>query len=360
VGTDKFSFYHDEPFFGLDIGHSSMKVMQLERGRDNSARVLGYGVSNYYREGTIEKGVIMDLESLAQAMHELFAERLVGIISTHRVACSVPTSYTFSRPLTLPPMDKKQIEDAIHLEAEQYIPVPIDQLYLDYDISHQDESGLDVLMVATPKKVVDSCINFLNAVGLQPISMEPTMNASARLFNMADVRREEATVLVDFGSVAVDVAIFDQGMFVNSTIEGGSDTLTKLIAEHMEISQSEAYVIKSKYGISPHSDMPSVGRAAKPILDSLVKEIKRIIRYYDDRAAKRHRKITQIITTGGGATIKGLNDFLSDQLDLPSHRLDPWQKIDFSGLQAPSDLARSMYITVAGEAVLTPGELFDD
>lgn len=360
MGTDKFSFYRDEPFFGLDIGHSSMKVMQLERGVGNTAKVLGYGVSNYYREGTIENGVVADIESLAHAMHELFAERLVGVISTRRVACTIPTANTFSRPLTLPPMDRKQIEEAIHLEAEQYIPVPINQLYLDYDISHQDESGMDVLMVATPKNIVDSCVNFLEAVGLQAISLEPTMNASARLFNMADVRREEATVLVDFGSVAVDVAVFDQNMFVNSTVQGGSDTLTNMIAEQLEISSSEAYVIKSKYGISPNSDMPSVGRATKPVLDSLVKEIRRIIRYYDDRSAKRHRKITQVITTGGGATIKGLNAYLSKQLGLPAHRLDPWDKIDFSGLQAPSELARSMYITVAGEAILTTQELFDD
>lgn len=363
MGTNKnsqFNFYHDEPFFGLDIGHSSMKVMQLHKGYGQILGVVGYGVSNYYHNQAINNGVIVDAHALGKAIRELFAERLIGVINTRRVACTIPTAHTFSRPMTLPPMSHKQIEEAVHLEAEQYIPLPIDQLYIDYDISHQDKDGIDLLMVATPKTVVDSTINFLESMALEPISMEPTMNASARLFSTADVGKSEASILVDFGSVAIDMAVFDQAMFVNSTIQGGSDTLTLLIAEQLGVSPAEAYVIKSKYGIAPNADMPTLSNAAQPLLESLVKEIRRIIRYYDERSAKRHRKITQIITTGGGASIKGLNEYLQMRLELPSRSLDPWKRIDFGSLQPPSDLARSMYITVAGLASLQPEEVFDD
>ncbi|KKU20358.1 MAG: Cell division protein FtsA [Candidatus Saccharibacteria bacterium GW2011_GWA2_46_10] len=359
VGTNsQTSFYHDEPFFGLDIGHSSMKVMQLDKNHGHSPRVLGYGVSNYYHNEAINNGVIVDFAALGKAMRELFKERLVGTINTRRVACTIPTAHTFSRPMILPPMDKKKIQEAVKLEAEQYIPVPIDNLYLDYDISRQDKDGIDLLMVATPKNVVDSCVNFLESVGLEPVTMEPTMNASARLFSIADVRREEASILIDFGSVAIDVAIFDQAMFVNSTIQGGSDTLTNMIAQQLGISPAEAYVLKSQHGIAADSSMPSVGLAARPILESLLKELHRIIRYYDERSATRHRKISQIITTGGGATTHGLDKYLTAELKLPTRRLDPWRHINFGDLQPPSDLARSMYITVAGVAILRPEEIF--
>lgn len=357
--TSKFSFYHDEPFFGLDIGHSSMKVMQLNKN-NNHAQVLGYGVSNYYHQEAISNGVIVDFQALGKAMRELFNERLIGVINARRVACTIPTAHTFSRPMSIPLMNKKQVEDAVKLEAEQYIPVPIEKLYLDYDITRQDDKRLNLLMVATPKDVVDSCIKFIESVGLEPISMEPTMNASARLFSLADQHAQEPSVIVDFGSVAVDVAVFDQAIFVNSTVEGGSDTLTQLIAAQLGASIAEAYVLKSRYGIAPDADMPSVSVAAQPLLESLVKEIRRIIRYYNERATDQQRKISQIITTGGGASIRGLNEYLSSRLELPSRPLEPWDKIGFGNLETPSELARPMYITVAGVATLEPEEIFHD
>lgn len=355
--SSKLSFHHEQPLFGLDIGHSSMKIMQLERQAGKKPKVLGYGVSNYYPENAISNGIIVNFEVLAHTIRELFSDRLVGNITTKRVVCSVPTSHTFSRPMTLPPMDKQEIQDAVKLEAEQYIPIPLENLYLDYDISRQDQAGLDLLVVATPKNIVDSSIKFLESVGFEPVALEPTMNAAARLFRMADLARSEASLLIDFGSVAIDIAVFDQSMFVNSTISNGSDTLTNLIAKKLNITPSEAYVIKSQYGIGPGTKKMAVLEAARPILEPMVREVRKIMRYYDERSAERHRKISQIITTGGGATMRGLNEYLARELGVPTRRLDPWPNIDFGGLAPPTDLASSMYVTVAGEAILSSQEI---
>jgi len=358
VGISKLNFYREQPLFGLDIGHSSIKIMQLERISGKKPKVLGYGVSNYYPENTITNGVIVNHEVLAHTMRELFSDRLVGNITTKRVACSVPTSHTFNRPMTLPPMDKQEIEDAVKLETEQYIPIPLENLYLDYDISRQDSNGIDILVVATPKNIVDSTIKFLESVGFEPVALEPTMNAAARLFSIADLSRSEASLLIDFGSVAIDIAVFDQSMFVNSTVSGGSDTLTNLIAKKLNVTPSEAYVIKSQYGIGPGTKAMAILEASRPILEPMIREVRKIMRYYDERAAGRHRKISQIITTGGGGTIRGLNEYLARELGVPSRRLDPWPNIDFGDLAPPTELASSMYVTVAGEAILSSQEIF--
>ncbi len=356
--SSKLSFYREQPLFGLDIGHSSMKIMQLEKVKGKKPKVLGYGVSNYYPESAISNGVIVNYEVLAHTMREMFSDRIIGTISTKRVACTVPTSHTFSRPMTLPPLGKEEIMDAVKLEAEQYIPIPLVDLYLDYDISRQDADSIDLLVVATPKNIVDSSIRFLESAGFEPVALEPTMNAAARLFSIADVSHDAASLLIDFGSVAIDIAVFDQTMFVNSTASGGSDTLTNLIAKQFNITPSEAYVLKSQYGIGPGTKMLPMMEAARPILDPLVREVRKIMRYYDERADQRHRKISQIITTGGGATMRGLNEYLTRQLGVPTRRLDPWPNIDFGNFQPPSDLASSMYVTVAGEAILSPREIF--
>ncbi|MBI2592109.1 type IV pilus assembly protein PilM [Candidatus Saccharibacteria bacterium] len=358
MGLNNFSFHPSKPLFGLDIGHSSLKVMQLDKTGGKKPKVIGYGVSNYYPENVIVKGVIVNYEVLGQIMHELLSSRLNGNINTRQVACTIPTSHTFSRPMTLPPIKKDEIDEAVKLEAEQYIPIPLESLYIDYDISHQDSAGIELLMVAAPKNIVDSCVRFLQLSGFEPVALEPTMNATARLFSIADLSHTEASVLIDFGSVAIDIAVFDQSMFVNSTLSGGSDTLTNLIAKKLGVTPAEAYDAKNAYGIGPSQKMKEIAEAAHPILDPLVREVRKTMRYYDERAAERHRKITQIITTGGGATMPGLNEYLTQQLGVPTRRLDPWRNIDFGDLRPPSGLDSSTYITVAGEAILNPAEIF--
>src|SRR3989338_6965472 len=122
MGTDV-KFFHDGPLFGLDIGYSSMKVMQMDMSHKGMPQVVGYGVSDYYPRDTIDRGEIKNLGLLSQRLNELFDNRLIGSISTKTVACTLPSSFTFSRTLRLPHMEKEHLAEAVRLEAEQYIPL---------------------------------------------------------------------------------------------------------------------------------------------------------------------------------------------------------------------------------------------
>jgi type IV pilus assembly protein PilM len=144
-------FYHDEPLFGLDIGHSSLKAMQIETLPGKPPHVAGYGIG-LFEASAIQNGVIVKPEAIAAAVHELFEQRLVGKINSRRVACALPTTHTFSRPMTIPEVNKREIEEAINLEAEQYIPIPLNSLYLDYDVLSQDEQNTEVNQASTPPR----------------------------------------------------------------------------------------------------------------------------------------------------------------------------------------------------------------
>ena len=358
MGVDKTNFYHDEPLFGLDIGHSSIKVMQLEVAHGVKPRVLGYGVSLEYPGDTIVEGIIVKKNELSRALYDLFKRGLVGNISTNRVACTIPTSHTFSRPMKLPPMEDDAISEAVHLEVEQYVPLPAESLYIDYEISRKSSEGVELLMVATPKKIIDSYVNFLETMGLQPVALEPTMNAASRLFSLADASHNDPSILIDFGSVSIDIAVFDQTMFVNSTVSGGSDILNNLIAKRLKISTGEAYALKSLYGIGVSEKREELLAVTVPMLEDLVREVRKTMRYYVERSAQAHRKIVQLIILGGGANMPGLSEYLANELKMPARVLDPWQTLDFGGLEAPDIIRQAIYLTVAGEALLTPGEIF--
>jgi len=349
-------FYQDKPLLGLDIGYASLKIVQIGKTTGRQPTILGYGISRF-SPSAVQNGEITKPEVIAAAAHELFEKNLVGVISSRRVACSLPTSHTFSRLIRIPVMDHSDILEAIHLEAEQYIPIPLDNLYIDYEISGQDSEGIEVLLVAAAKNIVDSYIGVLQALSLEPVAFEPSISSVSRLLKMTGDMGKEPSILVDIGSVTTDIAIFDKSLLVASTVNSGGDNMTHLMSESMHITPTQAEEIKNQLGISFSDKQQRIMDAIKPQLETLIHEIEKSIRYHSERAAKSGRKISQIITVGGGALMPGLNQYLSRELRLPAHNLNPWEKISFGSLQPPTESDYSMYTTAAGEAMLDPSEV---
>lgn len=348
-------FYKDKPVFGLDIGFSSVKIMQLIPGSKQYV-VGGYGV-NTFDAKAVDNGTIVDYENIAGSILELFKKHLVGDITTSRVAMSVPAARTFTRILTLPQLDEKDITEAVRLEAEQYIPVPINDLYVDYELIRSTDKGMEVLVVAVPKKVTDSYTNLANILGLEVVAMETTLGSTGRLFQHTD-QQDVPTVIIDFGSVSADVTIYDsKKLVVTGTIPGGGDDFTTLIADNLHVNRQEAHVIKTKYGLGVSKKQREIIKALNPKLEVITKEIRRMIRYYEERFDTK-KKIGQIITLGGGANMPGLSEYLTDNLRVPVRSCNPWDNISFDHLQPPSTLERSIYLTVAGLALINPKELF--
>lgn len=345
--------YKDKPIFGLDIGFNSIKVMQISPA--GKTRIInGYGVTNFDPE-YMSEGIIKKPGELAKVVHELFTKKMVGDITTHRVALAVPASRTFNRTVQLPKMSRKELEEAVRLEAEQYIPVPLAELNLDYDIISHSSAGTELLIVATPRKVVDSYVQLTELLGLEIAAIETTISASSRLFKQSE-DTDVPTVLIDFGSVSSDITIYDQTLVVTGTVPGGGDNFTKLIAAQLNVSTQEAHVIKAKYGLGVSKKQKEITECLSPLLDQLLKEVRRMIRYYEERSGTE-RKIKQVVTLGGGANMPGLSDYMTSHLRLPVRMCDPWQRLDFKDLQPPSTIEKSMYITVAGLALMQPSEV---
>jgi type IV pilus assembly protein PilM len=349
-------FYHDEPLFGLDIGHASLKVMQMHVAAGQPCVVTGYGLSEF-DPAAIQNGVITDPEAIAKAMHSLFESKMVGKITSQRVACSLPTAHTFSRPMTIPATSRREILEAINLEAEQYIPIPITNLYLDYEIISQDQQNTEVLVVAASKNIVDSYFKVLEKLNLQPVAFEPSINAASRLLQMQGVLKSEPTIIMDIGSVSTDIAVFDKTLLVASTVNSGSDNITQLISQGLHLTPKQAHDLKNEFGIAYSDRQQRIIDAIKPALDNLVHELQKSVRYYAERAAKSGSKITRLVTVGGGSVMPGLNQYLAKEIRLSNQPVEPWNNINFSDLTVPNEVERAVYITAAGEAALSPHEV---
>lgn len=350
-------FYQDKPVFGLDIGYNTVKVMQVGDGDSKKRPVLGYGVATFDPTCIVD-GVIKDPEAIAKVVNKLFADNLVGSITTQRVNVAVPASRTFTRSITLPKLSKKDMTEAVKMEAEQYIPVPVDELYLDYSLIATHDKDVEILAVAVPKKIVDSYVILLKILGLEIVSLETTISAGSRLFLQAE-QSDVPTVLVDIGSLSADITIYDNALVVTSTVPCGGDTFTAAIADALKVSYQEAHIIKTKYGLSLSKKQREISESLKPVIDQMLKEVRRMIRYYEERSGTE-RKINQVVTMGGGANMPGLSDYMISHLRLAVRMCDPWQHLDFDDLQPPNSVEKSMYITVAGLALIDPKDIFND
>ena len=348
-------FYHDKPLFGLDIGFSTIKVMQSQLlGKDYE--VVGYGVGAFDSKA-IENGVIVDYKSIAGSITKLFKENIVGEINTRRIVLSVPASKTYTRTIELPSIKDEEIPDAVRIEAEQYIPIPLDELYLDHSIIKRSDKGVEVLAVATPKKIVDSHIKLAHILGLDPVGFDTSILAVARLFEKQDDDNNIPAVLVDFGSVSTDITIHDGTVTVTGTIPGGGDIFTESISKTLGVTTEEAHIIKTKYGMGKSKKQNQILGALQPTVDQLAKEIQRMIRYHEERSDSE-KKIGQVITMGGGANMPGLSDYLTNIIRLPVRTCEPLSNFKLGRLRPPNNLEKSIYVTVAGLSLIDPKELF--
>ncbi len=349
---------HNKPIFGLDVGHGSIKVMQIDRGknaRDSQPVIMGYGYTEF-DASALDDGVIVKPEIIAQALLDLFDKQLIGDIATRRVAMAIPSYRSFSRSMQLPKLSAKDLDEAVKLEAEQYIPVPLGDLYLDYAITDEGRDTNDLLAIAVPKTIVDSYLTLARTVGLDVMLVETTMAAGSRLF--AHHRDSDvSSVIIDFGSLTADISIFNRQMLVTGTVGAGGLVFTDDIKEGLHVTQAEAAIIKTRYGLSVSKKQAEITAALDSTLKQLVKEIQRMIRYHEKHYGS-DKAIGQIVMLGGGANMPGLSEYLTNALRLPVRVHDPWQYLDFAGLQAPNRADKLMYATVAGLGLVRPEEIF--
>jgi type IV pilus assembly protein PilM len=347
-------FYRDKPIFGIDIGYNSVKVMQIDTS-SKVHKVMGYGYASF-DEKAIKDGVIVDIEAIAKEIYPLFTRHMVGTINSNRVVAALPIAKTFNRVLTLPRMATADLEETIKIEAEQYIPLPVDQLYVDYEVT-EDKGGpeIEVLIVAAPRNIVDSYLALFDVLGLEVAQLETSISAATRLVMHAE-QTSLPTLIIDFGSVSTDLSIFDTTLRVTGTVLEGGDTITKAIADKLKVTTKQAQIIKTKHGLGPGKRQAQIHKALTPPLDRMVLEIKKMVRFYQDRSGI-DRKLEQVIILGGGANMPGLADYLTDKIRIPTRTCNPWLNLEFGELQPPHQLEKTIYATSAGLGLIDPKDI---
>ena len=362
-----FSFGKASSSIGLDIETNTFRVVQLRPSSDKPV-LLNYG-SIKVPVGAVIEGEIVDVDMAAQTLAQLWKK--TGL-SEKKVAIGIANQKVVVRLIPFPLMDKKELRSAIKYQAQDFIPIPIEEAILDFDIvgeftNEENERMMEVLLVAAQRDMVENNIAALNKAGLKPQVIDVSSFALVRVLVdkpsiLPEENGEEAVALVDIASGITNIVVVERGTprFTRVASLAGNN-FTQRIADAMNVSFDEAEELKVKVGLPvPKNEKEEVKEEAPPVepekvkvvQDILLKEINKFIgevrRSIDYYLTQRPgvKSIKRVILSGNGAKMKNLALHLEKGLQVQADFGHPLQKVKI-GPKLSQDLLASEELAIA-------------
>lgn len=318
---------------GIDIGAGSVKLVELEKGFEGIQliRAKFFDLTRYADQEKRDTLIREGLEGL------LRAEKIRG----GKVSISLSGQSVFIRFLKLPRIQQGKIDKIIKYEAQQQIPFPLDKISWDHQIFHTGD-GLeeDVLFVAAKKEIVEAVLSYLARTNLDVefVDVSPLSLLNAITYNEPLAQG----LILDIGAKATNlIVVGDNGFWVRSILIAG-DEMTHAIASKLKMPFDKAEELKRKEGMVVASEgiVPATTtqsgkdliNALNPVVSDLVLSVVQSLEFYKTKHA-REMAFNEVILSGGGSKLKGIEDFLAKGLGMQIRRANLGQKI-----KCPSNL----------------------
>lgn len=307
---------------GIDFGTHSVKAVELGSILMGKPRLVNLG-SQATPKGVINSEDKMDQKKLADVLKKLYD---ASGIRNNKVVMALPEFSVFTRFLELPGVKKEELKDTVYYEAKQYIPLPLNEVQLDYiPIGFNTEKNAPrVLVVAAARKVIDIYVNIAIEANLDLIAIETESVAMGRAMYRATGKKD--LVMLDFGANNTDMSILSEGNLVFSqSIAIGSDSLTQAIVNKFNFDSSRAEEFKRNYGLVANVLEGKIAKVLAPIMDSIMVEVRRGVEFYKSRTLSIAP--VDYILSGDGALLPGLKEYVSKALNVSATLAMPWNNI---------------------------------
>jgi type IV pilus assembly protein PilM len=314
---------------GLDIGTSSIKIIELKDG--NPFRIDRFGRMPL-PEGALVGGVVKDSLVVSQAITDAFAALN---IKHRRVQVAIAGQTVVVRNIKMPLMEEAEVKNALRWEAERYIPFPVDECSMDSVTVNRDEAQqeMEVMLVCAHNDIIDSHLEVLRQAGLQPMAIDIQPFALIRALGLEDAQKNPDNVAVlDIGAGSADLSIFKSGISrFTRILPLAGNRFTESVMKVTGVSFTEAEELKHKYAdatadlndFDPDSLEFKINYALQGVLRELVSELNRSLDYF--RLQHTDNTLDQMVLSGGSAKIGNLIPFLQQELEIKvSSSLNAW------------------------------------
>lgn len=330
--------------FGLDIGIDVMKVVALEKKGDklflNSA-----AFTPSPRPGILSESAI-DLEKVADTIMTLCKQASISLRSAD---ISIPQSQVYSKIIEMPKLSDRELAAALAYEMDQYIPLPLDQVRIDWQVlSEFEQNGevkVNVLIIAASHSLLQKYEKILSFAKISSESIETEIVSVQRALTPL-LSGPNPTMLLHLGPSSLDLSVVRGGVLeMIYTIGLGGLAICRGISADLGKSPGDLDHVDFLYSLTEDVFSSGVSKSVVPIMESILGDIRKAALSYRN---KYNVAVETIILSGEYAHIPGIESFLSAKLSMSVSLANPWRALAIENVPQELALRAAGFTVVVG------------
>ena len=330
-------------FFALDIGTTAIRVVQLSRTGG------GWNLEKYASVPVDMRLAGSDAPEDQRKLSEIIAT-VIGQsgIRTKNVVLGAPSTRTFATVIELAEMPPTELASTIKYQAEQYIPMSLDEAKVDWAVlgrSPKDPTKNEVLLASIANSFSEQRLDLIESMGLNVVAIEPDSIAVCRA--LLPAASTGGRVVLDFGDMTADlvVALGDSPRLIRS-IPTGLRSLVKVAAQNLNIQEQQATQFILKFGLLSDKLEGQIVRSLEATMTQFVAEVVKSIKFFQTKYPET--PVAEILLSGYATTIPGFGAYVSQKVGLPTKMATPWQyvRVPQADQAALQDIASQFAVAV--------------
>ncbi|MDB5171170.1 MAG: Pilus assembly protein PilM [Candidatus Saccharibacteria bacterium] len=311
-------------FFGLDIGTTAIRLVQLRGTGDAKALVK-------YAYVPLESTIALSESKGDQAKLAETVKQLVGQagVNTKNVAVGIPSSRVFTTVADVERLPENELAQSIRYQADSLIPTPLAESKVDWAVigdSPSDKLKQEIILSSVANKFVESRLDMLESIGLNVVAFEPDNLAMARALAVPDTTPQ---LLLDVGRRTTDLVVVLNGVpHLTRSIPTGVEAIVRATTQNLNIDEKQAEQFVFKFGMSKEKLEGQVLQAISGTVDMLTTEIEKSIKFFQTRYVGA--KIERIIVTGGASVIPEFPLYLANKFGLNVEIGNAWRGVSYA------------------------------
>jgi len=317
IFSNPMKMFFPKKMVGIDVGTGSIKVVEISRwGQGETLENYGeiksaslYKESFRKTEGSTEKGsYLLSNYFISRAIRAVLDE---AKIKTKAAIFSIPDFSTFCTSFELPPMEARELKDAVYYNASQYIPLPITETTLDWKLISgtpgDKQSALKIFLVAIPNHIISDCQSVAHMAGLELYAVEAEALGLVRSLVKGN---KNCICLIDIGVQSTVISIVDkQNLKKSYSVNFAGSQLTYGVSSALGLEHNKAEELKNKEGLV--SSKEEISKTLYLLIDPLIIEVKNILADFYQQEGK---EVDEIYLTGGTSSLPGLKEYFAEVL----------------------------------------------
>ncbi len=312
-------------FFALDIGTTAVRVVQLKRSGEGWSLVK-------YGSAPVDIKVASsdapdDQRRLGAAISSLISQ---AGITERNVVVGIPSSKMFATVVDLPSLPPQELASTIKYQAEQFIPMAIDEAKIDWAVlgkSLSDPQKNEVLLASVANKFSEARLDLVEGIGLNVIALEPDSVALVRA--LVPPTNQDAMMIIDFGDFTTDlVAVLGGSPRLIRSIPVGLQTLIKAATQNLNIDVNQAGQFIMKFGLHPDRLEGQILKSLDATLEQFIVEINKSIKFFQSRYP--NVTLRYLMASGYTLSIPAFGEYIAGKTNIQTVAGNAWGNVQYS------------------------------